>query len=102
MGHEATVLSVSAGVRPSVSKTTPVILSVDLNDLEGRWKSQPNRLHGLSPAQMVARVASAPGNMVAAAVFGLAPALDFRGETETTAALAILNAVVTRIAKGAP
>jgi arginase family enzyme len=64
--------------------------------------SQPSRLTGLSPAQMIAQIDATPGNVVAAAVFGLAPALDSHGSTETRAALAILQAVAERLEKGAP
>jgi arginase family enzyme len=73
---------------------------VDLQSLAGIWLSQPRRLGGLSPAQMVEQIDAVEGNIIAAAVFGLAPALDSHGETETQAALAILQAVNNRIEKG--
>ena len=85
----------------NLSKTQPIILSVDLQELAGIWMSQPRRLSGLSPAQMIAQIDATPGNVVAAAIFGLAPALDNRGTTETCAALAILQAVAEHLEKGA-
>jgi arginase family enzyme len=63
--------------------------------------SQPHRLAGLSPAQMIAQIDATMGNVVAAAIFGLAPELDSRGSTETRAALVILQAVTERLEKGA-
>jgi arginase family enzyme len=74
---------------------------VDLQQLAAIWVSQPHRLTGLSPAQMIAHINTTPGNIVAAAVFGLAPALDSRGSTETQAAVAILKAITMRLNKGA-
>ena len=95
------VVSVTEGITGNLSKTQPIILSVDLQELAGIWMSQPRRLNGLSPAQMIAQIVATPGNVVAAAIFGLAPALDNRGKTETRAALAILQAVAERLEKGA-
>ena len=51
---------------------------------------------------MIAQIDATPGNVIAAVVFGLVPALDHRGTTETRAALAILQAVAERLEKGAP
>ena len=95
------VVSVTEGIMGNLSKTQPIILSVDLQELAGIWMSQPRRLSGLSPAQMIAQINATPGNVVAAAIFGLAPALDNRGTTETCAALAILQAVAEHLEKGA-
>ena len=95
------VVSVTEGIMGNLSKTQPIILSVDLQELGGIWMSQPRRLSGLSPAQMIAQIQATPGNVVAAAIFGLAPALDNRGTTETCAALAILQAVAEHLEKGA-
>ena len=50
---------------------------------------------------MIARIGDIPGNIVGAALFGMAPALDSRGTTETRAALAILRALADRLGKGA-
>ena len=63
--------------------------------------SHPHRLAGLSPAQMAAQIVATPGNVIAAAIYGLAPALDNRGSTEVRAALAILREVSDRLEKGA-
>jgi hypothetical protein len=95
------VVSVTGGIADNLSKTQSIILSVDLQELAGNWMSQPRRLTGLSPAQMIAQIEASPGNVVAVAVFGLAPALDSRGSTETRAALETLHAVVERLEKGA-
>jgi arginase family enzyme len=96
------VVSSTEGIKGNLSKTQSIILSVDLQELAGIWMSQPRRLTGQSPAQMIAQIYAIPGNVVAAAIFGLAPALDNRGNTETCAALAILQAVAERLEKGAP
>ena len=101
-GADVPVVSVTGGIAGNLAHTQPVILSVDLQELAGIWMSQPRRLTGLSPAQMIAQIDAVPGSVVAAAIFGLAPALDNRGSTETRAALAILQAVVERLEKGAP
>jgi arginase family enzyme len=101
-GADVTVVPVTGGATDNLSKTQRIILSVDLQELAGNWMSQPPRLTGLSPAQMIAQIDATPGNVVAAAVFGLAPALDSHGSTETRAALAILQAVAERLEKGAP
>ncbi|MFK8049732.1 MAG: arginase family protein [Halioglobus sp.] len=95
------VVSITGDITGNLSKTAPIILSVDLQELAAIWLSQPRRLTGLSPAQMIAQIDITPGNVVAAAVYGLAPALDSRGSTETQAALAILQAVTMRLNKGA-
>ena len=100
-GADVPVVSVTGGIAGNLSQTQPVILSVDLQELAANWVSQPRRLTGLSPAQMIAQTDTTSGNVVAAAVFGLAPALDSRGSTETRAALAILQAVTDRLEKGA-
>ena len=100
-GADVPVVSITGGITGNLSKTQPIILSVDLQELAGIWMSQPRRLTGLSPAQMIAQIDATPGNVVAAAVFGLASALDSRGSTETRAALAILQAVAERLEKGA-
>ena len=100
-GADVSVIPVTEGIADDLSHTQPVILSVDLQELAGIWMSQPRRLSGQSPAQMIAQIDATPGNVVAAAVFGLAPALDSRGSTETRAALAILQAVTERLEKGA-
>ena len=81
--------------------TQPVVLSVDLQELAGKWVSHPRRLDGMSPAQMITQIDATPGDIIAAAVFGLAPELDNRGKAETRAALAILQAVTARLEKGA-
>lgn len=79
----------------------PVILSVDLKALGAAWLSQPRQLNGLSPAEMINRIEAVSGEIVAAAVFGLAPALDARGDAELRASLAIVQAVVRRLEEGA-
>ena len=101
-GADVPVVSVTGGNTDDRSKTQPIILSVDLQELAGIWMSHPSRLTGLSPAQMIAQIDATPGNVIAAAVFGLAPALDSHGSTETRAALAILQAVTERLEIGAP
>ena len=101
-GADVTVLPLKGDISGNLSKPQPVILSVDLNELAGIWMSHPSHLTGLSPAQMIAQIDATPGNVIAAVVFGLAPALDHRGTTETRAALAILQAVAERLEKGAP
>jgi arginase family enzyme len=101
-GADVTVLPLNGDIASNLSKPQPAILSVDLNELAGIWMSHPSRLTGLSPAQMIAQIDATPGNVIAAVVFGLAPALDHRGTTETRAALAILQAVAERLEKGAP
>lgn len=93
-------IPVNGGVAGTLSHTQPVILSVDLQELAGSWVSQPHRLTGRSPAEMIAQIHATPGHAIAVAVFGLAPALDNRGSTEIRAALAILQAVVERLEKG--
>lgn len=100
-GADVPVVSAAGGVTGNLPEAQPIILSVDLQELAGNWMSQPRRLSGQSPAQMVAQVIATPGDVIAAAVFGLAPALDNRGVTETQAALAILQALVGRLEKGA-
>ncbi|MEH6524379.1 arginase family protein [Sulfitobacter sp.] len=100
IGTGVRVVSLAASAQDDLSKTTPIVLSVDLQGLAGIWLSQPRRLGGLSPAQMVAQIDAVEGNAIAAAVFGLAPALDGHGKTETQAALAILQAVKNRLEKG--
>jgi hypothetical protein len=101
-GADVTVLPLKGDISGNLSKPQPVILSVDLNKLAGIWMSHPSRLTGLSPAQMIAQIDATPGSVIAAVVFGLVPALDHRGTTETRAALAILQAVAERLEKGAP
>ncbi|MFT6875057.1 MAG: arginase family enzyme [Candidatus Azotimanducaceae bacterium] len=100
-GTDVPVVSITEGITSNQSETEAVILSVDLQQLAAIWVSQPHRLTGLSPAQMIAHINTTPGNIVAAAVFGLAPALDSRGSTETQAAVAILKAITMRLNKGA-
>lgn len=100
-GADIPVVSITASITGNQSKTEAIILSVDLQELAAIWVSQPRRLTGLAPAQMIAHINTTPGNIVAAAVFGLAPALDSRGSTETQAAVAILKAVTMRLNKGA-
>ena len=101
-GVDVSVVSVTGGITDNLSKTQPIILSVNLQELAGNWMSQPRRLTGASPVQMIAQIDATPGNIVAVAVFGLAPALDSHGSMETRAALAILQAVAERLEKGAP
>ena len=101
MGSDVAVVSVSDGVVDNLPKAHPIVLSVDLGALAGIWMSRPRRLGGLSPTQMIAQIDATQGDVIAAALFGLAPALDDRGRTETRAALAILHAVTERLAKGA-
>lgn len=100
-GADVPVVSITGGITGNGCKDEAIILSVDLQELAAIWMSQPRRLTGLSPSQMVAQIDATPGHVVAAAVFGLAPALDSRGSTETQAALAILQAVTMRLIKGA-
>ncbi len=100
-GADVSVIPVTGGIADNLSHTQPAILSVDLQELAANWVSQPRHLTGLSPAQMIAQIEVSSGNVIAAAIFGLAPALDNRGSTETRAALAILQAVTERLAKGA-
>ena len=100
-GADVPVFSVTGGITGNLSKTESIILSVDLQELAAIWLSQPHRLAGLSPAQMIAQIDATMGNVVAAAIFGLAPELDSRGSTETRAALVILQAVTKRLEKGA-
>ena len=99
-GADVPVVSITGGIAGILPKSQPVILSVDLQELAANWVSQPRRLAGLSPAQMITQIDATPGNVIAAAIFGLAPALDARGRTETGAALAILQAVTDRLEKG--
>ena len=101
-GANVPVVSVAEGIASNLSDDQPTILRVDLQELAGKWMSQPRRLSGQSPTQMIAQIHATPGCVIAAAVFGLAPALDNRGSTETRAALAILQAVTERLEKGAP
>lgn len=100
-GEDVPVISITGCITGNLSKSQQIILSVDLQELAGIWMSQPRRLTGLSPAQMIAQIDATPGNVVAAAIFGLAPALDSHGSTETRAALAVLRAVAERLEKGA-
>ena len=100
LSANVSVISITGSNTDNLSKTQPIILSVDLQELAGIWMSQPRCLSGLSPTQMIAQIDATPGNVVAAAIFGLAPALDGRGSTETMAALAILRAVARRLEKG--
>ena len=100
LGAEVPVVSPARGMADNLGSTQPIILSVDLNDLAGMWMSRPRRLTGLSPAQMITQIDATRGNLIAAAIFGLAPALDNRGRTETCAALAILQKLVERLEKG--
>ena len=100
-GADVPVVSITGGITGNLSETQPIILSVDLQELAGIWMSQPRRLAGLSPAQMIAQIGATKGHVIAAAVFGLAPALDIRGSTETRAALTILQAVAERLERGA-
>ena len=100
-GTDVPVIAVTGDVAGQLSHTQPVILSVDLQELAGKWVSRPRRLTGMSPAQMNTQIDATPGNVIAAAVFGLTPALDARGRTETGAALAILQAVADRLERGA-
>lgn len=100
-GIDVPVISVEAGISGDRPHTQPVVLSVDLQALAANWVSHPQRLTGMSPAQMIAQIDAAPGNVMAAAIFGLAPALDTHGSTEIRAALAILQAVTVRLEKGA-
>jgi arginase family enzyme len=100
-GANIPVVSITASITGNQSETEAIILSVDLQELAAIWVSQPHRLTGLSPAEMIASINTTPGNIIAAAVFGLAPALDSRGSTETQATVAILKAVTMRLNKGA-
>lgn len=95
------VQEVSATGGNNASGTSPIVPCVDLEELAGNWLSRPRHLSGLTPAQMIARIEVLRGNVIAAAVFGLAPALDNRGTTETRVALAILRAITGRFGKGA-
>lgn len=100
-GADVPVIEVKDGTAGDLPHTQPVILSVDLQQLAANWVSQPRRLTGLLPAQIIAQIEATSGNVIAAAIYGLAPALDNRGSTEIRAALAILQAVAERLAKGA-
>ncbi len=99
-GADVPVVSVTGGTASKLSHAQPVILSVDLQELAGKWVSHPRSLTGRSPAQMIADIQAASGKAIAAAVYGLAPALDSRGTTESRAALAILKAVTDRLETG--
>ena len=101
-GENVSVVSISESIASNISDDQPIVRSVDLQKLAGKWMSHPRRLTGLSPATMIANIHTTPGSVIAAAVFGLAPALDNRGSMETRAALAILQAVTERLEKGAP
>ncbi|MBT6299251.1 MAG: hypothetical protein HOJ24_08745 [Rhodobacteraceae bacterium] len=81
-------------------KNQPIILSVDLQELAGNWISQSRSIAGFSPAEMVTQIGATQGQIIAAAVFGLAPALDARGNMETQVALMILKALATRLKVG--
>ena len=100
-GSDVPIVPVAESSAGNLSYTQPVILSVDLQELAANWVSQPRRLSGPSPAQMITQIDATPGNVIAAAIFGLAPALDSRGCVETRAALAILQAATERVEKGA-
>ena len=100
-GADVPIIGVNGGAVSHLPRTQPVILSVDLQELAGKWVSHPHRLTGMSPAQVIAQIDATPGDTIAAAVFGLAPELDNRGKAETRAALAILQAVTARLEKGA-
>jgi len=100
-GADVPVIAVTGGIAGNLPTVQPVILSVDLQELAANWVSHPHRLAGLSPAQMAAQIVATPGNVIAAAIYGLAPALDNRGSTEVRAALAILREVSDRLEKGA-
>lgn len=100
-GADVPIIEVNGGVVSHLPHTQPVVLSVDLQELAGKWVSHPHRLAGMSPAQMIAQIDATPSDIIAAAVFGLAPELDNRGKAETRAALAILQAVTARLEKGA-
>ena len=81
-------------------KNQPIILSVDLQELAGNWISQSRSIAGFSPVEMVTQIGAIQGQIIAAAVFGLAPALDARGNMETQVALMILKALATRLKVG--
>jgi arginase family enzyme len=97
LGADIPVVSVASDQTSNQIKTQPIILSVDLQKLAGSWMSQPRRISGLSPADIITQIDATQGRIIAAAVFGLAPALDCRGTMETRAALMILRAVATRL-----
>jgi len=97
-GTDVSVVSITEGVTGGHPREDEaIILAVDLQELAAVWLSQPRRLAGMSPAQMIKQIENTPGNIVAAAVYGLAPTLDNRGSTETHAALAIVQAVTGRL-----
>ena len=95
------IVSLSQGNNLNLSKTQKIILSVDLKELAGKWVSKPRRLNGLSPSDIISQINNISSKIIAVAIFGLAPELDFRGSTETLVALNILEAVVERLEKGA-
>ena len=95
------IVSLSQGNKLNLSKTQKIILSVDLKELAGKWVSKPRRLNGLSPSDIISQINNISSKIIAVAIFGLAPELDFRGSTETLVALNILEAVVERLEKGA-
>lgn len=101
IGTDVPLVSITGDTKGNLPKAQPIIMSVDLIELAGMWMSNPRRLTGLSPAEMITQISATQGNVIAAAIFGLAPSLDSRGSTETRAALAILHAVAERLEKGA-
>jgi arginase family enzyme len=101
VGMDVPIVSIKGDTTGNFPKTKPIVMSIDLIELAGVWMSNPRRVTGLSPAEIITQIRAIRGNVIAAAIFGLAPSLDSRGSTETRAALAILQAVSERLEKGA-
>lgn len=101
LGMDVPIAPVTNNVQAEAfSPDQPVVLSVDLQALSPLLLSRPKRLMGHTPSELIARIKAASGEAVAAAVFGLAPALDGRGRREVEAAQAVLQAVVERLQTG--
>lgn len=91
---------VVAGESGHARAKTPLIVAVDLSLLAGRWLSRPRRLAGLSPHQIISALEAIEQPIAAAAIFGLAPALDASGVAETRAARDVLSALVGAMQRG--
>lgn len=100
IGTGSTVITLKELAHEKMPVAQQIVLAVDLDQLAGRYRSRPSRVAGLSPGQIIHRINTAPGQIIAAALYGLAPSLDFHGNTETRAALAILAAIIERMRRG--
>lgn len=89
-----------AGQTTDVASDLPLIVAADLSLIAGRWLSRPRRLAGLSPHQIIDALGTIDQPVVAAAIFGMAPALDASGMGETRAARDILSALLAAIQRG--